>query len=100
MPLRLSYSAVVISFEEKNCKLLSENYFNAIQKLRYICTCNHQRISTFTYFQQLQTPVLCTKCVLKQKQNNQNTYSKYEFQKMCNIMETLYGRTHKYRNCK
>ncbi len=52
--MKHSYDFIKGKFEEKNCILLTTNYDHSSQKLKYICSNNHEVESTFRSFTKLE----------------------------------------------
>lgn len=59
---KLTYEEVSDYFSNNNCILLSDNYINNRQKLRYICSCGNESIITYDHFSQGHR---CKKCGYK-----------------------------------
>lgn len=103
MPSRLSYDKVRDEIESKGCKLLSKEYKNIKSHITYLCRCGHERTSNFTTFRAL-VDYKCFECVNNGggkagHLNNTNLGMHYKvFKARLRVMETLYSRTHKYRN--
>ena|SRR5579859_5559762 len=49
---KLSYEYVKNFFESHGCKLLESFYINVKTKIRYICKCGNESVTTFGHFQQ------------------------------------------------
>lgn len=58
--LNLSYKDVETTFAEYNCRLLTNNYKNTRQKLKYVCSCGRDAEDTFNQFRR---HFICGKCV-------------------------------------
>lgn len=59
--LKYTMDDVIEFFNNRGCKLLTNNYINAAQELKYIAKCGHETTGTFTEFKQF-NGLYCDDC--------------------------------------
>lgn len=90
--LRLSFESVNKEFEKNGCKLLSTEFNNSREKLKYICECGDESFISFYKFKEGQR---CRKCSFEKTKNTQKL--DYEFVKDyfeengCQLLEGKYS---------
>ena len=100
MPQRYSYDDVKNIFETNHCVLISTNYKNSEEKLEYIGACGHNNKISLKLFLRKKHKVCinCSNLGVYRKQSNVQSITKYNFNKVKELMEQKIEQTMKYRN--
>jgi len=91
---KLSYKFIKEQFEKEGYKLLSKEYFNNKQKLRYVCPEGHEHSINWNDFKQGRKCPICAKNVRASKRRLSFKFIKNEFERGGYKILTLI-----YKNC-
>lgn len=83
---KLTFNFIKEQFKNRGCYLLETNYKNAITKMRYICKCNNESITTWNNFSKGK---LCMKCKGNEKLSLDFIKNKF-LEKSCILLESEY----------
>jgi hypothetical protein len=98
MPKSYTYNDVKTIFETNNCVLVSKNYKNTLDNLEYIAACGHNHKISLKLFLRKKHKV-CINCSSNvRNQTKLQPITKYNFNKVKELMEKKFEMTMKYRN--
>lgn len=100
MPKSYTHDDVKTIFETNNCILVSINYKTSEEKLDYIAACGHNHTISLKLFLRKKHKVCinCSNLGIYKQQSKLQSITKYNYNKVKDLMEKKFEMTMKYRN--
>ena len=87
MPKKYTIEFVSQYFKKYDCTLLEKTYINNNTKMRYICSCGNESITTFINFKRVSH---CRECIIYKSKLSYEFVSTYFKERGCTLLENTY----------